>query len=149
MAEVVTGPRGPDKPGERDEKPTKVAAKADSSEIVYESAVKNYRIQITSPFDIVDPAKGRVTPAKPLVAQFRDFVFIADSSKEHGPEIIEELDRVAGLGKKIWRQTEMTEAVAAAKDKEIRDFVTKQHEKVAMMLQEIVGAKGVASLAKK
>ena len=141
MVKVVTGVRGPHKPEERVEEP--VHSHVEEGEVAYGSSIKHYRVQITAPYDIHNAATGRVTKAEPKVAQFREFAFIASD-----PEIIKELDKIAGIGKKLWRQADLTKAVAAAKDEEIRKFVAKDPEKVAQMLKEITGAKDVASLAK-
>lgn len=143
MANVVTGPRGPHKPVERVDKAAPVAVAEGS--IAYGSAVKSYRVQITAPYDIHNPQTGRVTRAEPKVAQFREFTYIASGEDQ---EIIDELDKIAGVGKKIWRQADLDASIAAAKDNEVRMFVQANPEKVSEMLKEIAGAKDVAALVK-
>ncbi len=140
---VVTGLKGPGKVEGREKAPLAGPVAAKANEVVYESVVKNYRLQITAPFDIVDTRTGRVTAADPKVAQFRENVFITEDT-----EVIEIMDAgsCCGVGKEYWRQTDLTAAVEQRKDDEIRAFVAAHPEKVKAFLQERE-AKDVSELA--
>lgn len=77
----------------------------------YNSRYLGYRVQITAPADVFEPATGRVIRARPVVAQFS-----AGRYETKDPEIIAVLDKSArcGLGLDFWR-AELQEKANAAK----------------------------------
>lgn len=78
----------------------KPAAPPDPNVIRFRSRYSGYRIQITAPADVFEPASGRVIKGRPKVAQFRGGYF-----ETKDPETLKVMldSGKFGLGNDFWR----------------------------------------------
>ncbi len=114
--QVVTGARGADvreaKAGDVQSQLAEQAREAQKAprtkpgEVVYQSKAANYRVQITAPANIFNPATGRIEDVRPKAAKFSGGIF-----RTSDPETIQVIESLRGYGvnRDVWRVEEMTE----------------------------------------
>jgi len=80
------------------------------------SAYRRYRIQVTSPADVLDPATGRIVRGRPIVAQFEDWNYWNDAKdpgvKRLTDEALQSNPR-CGLQSDFWLASEQKEKAQA------------------------------------
>jgi hypothetical protein len=124
--------------------PVQVGPRRFKDGTVYISKFPRYRVQITSPADIIDPLTGRKTRAVPLAAKFEDGIWVNDAKDAKARADIDEFLQgnqyfgKPGTGAEFWLLSEQEAAVKIAKLRQARETLKSlPPEAVAAFVREI------------
>jgi len=151
--EILDGIRGPRadrieamrQAAERESEPAQVPVRAAQRDgTVYISKFRRYRVQVTSPADIIDPLTGRKTRGVPVCAKFDEGVWVNDAKDlKLRAQIDEFLQQNPYFGRygtnaEFWLASEQEAAIKSAKLRQARDTLRSlPPEAVAAFMQEI------------
>ena len=137
---MVHGPRGP-----RSERLDAMRASAEAKAqapigieargTAYASAHKSYRIQITSPADVVDPYTGRRQQGRPVVAQFRDWYYVNDAANLDDRKMIDDAlqsNPRFGMTLDFWKVEDQRKAALDKKVADARETLRRLPKEVVM-----------------
>lgn len=150
--EVLAGTRGPR--SERIESMREVEERAltepaqvglrHKNGTVYISKFRRYRVQITAPADVVDPATGRKIVGRPVTAKFEEGVWTNDvknlAERERIDSYLQENPYFGkyGSGAEFWLASDQEQTVKAAKLRAARDTLKSlPAEAVSAFIREI------------
>lgn len=150
--EVLAGTRGPR--SDRIDAMRQAADRAETEPVqvgprrkegtVYISKFRRYRVQVTSPADVVDPLTGRRTRGVPVKAQFEEGVYINDAKdlakRAEIDNFLQENPYFGkyGSGAEFWLASDQEVTVKEAKLKSARDVLKSlPPEAVAAFMAEL------------